>query len=257
MIKQIIPLFLILTLTLSCKKDGNPTPTNSNIVHQYDFGKNTLIGYIRSYDYIYPDSNVNAGIKVSVFGGNKVIDSTVTDSIGRFQFDSLEVGTYDLVASRVGWATFTKKSVVNSPGPNPSFMQYPYPVHKLVRKIYSRIDSVVLDSINGWDACYSVYVTRDMRDNLDSIKVNVSYPSSDLRYYYTSYYGNVIDVIGDNKIYFRTGWNAYHSGKTVLCYFTLSGFDGGYVGEVMFPYDIPVWEVRDGFIKKGCLITFP
>ena len=79
---SILLTLILLTILVSCNKDETVTPgNNTNTQNQ----TNTFIGYTSAYDYLYPDSNQNANIEVTVLGTNdQVIKTGITDSNGRF-----------------------------------------------------------------------------------------------------------------------------------------------------------------------------
>lgn len=226
-------LFILgLFLVTSCKKDGDPSPTN--ITHTYDYGKNTLIGYTGAYDYMFPDSNVNAGIKVKVMGGNKVIDSTITDSTGRFRIDSLSVGTYDVVITRDGWATYKNRSVFCGPGPSPTIVYFenknPYGdfINPLVRSVNSDIVSVEMDSIRNNIVYFCMTINPSGSDDIG--KLNPYLIDRQDKNEVLVYMSNIKKVISSNKIVFGVNWyNGQWSGVEKFD-FALSS----YLDHVMF-----------------------
>jgi hypothetical protein len=251
--KNIIFILILLSI-ISCKKDDSINPSTNT--QTYNYGKNRLIGYIKSYDYKNPNSNTNGGITVKVLGGNIIIDSTYTDSTGKFEFDSLNVGTYDLVACREGWGKYTIKSFFCSPGPNPCRMQFPYPIHKLVRKVYSTINSVELDSVNFGYLYFTFYINRDTRDNLGDVRPSITYPRSDFGGYYVSY-NDEWQLIGYDRISVKMTKPYWLVGKTVKCDFILSGFENYILTDILFPFDRPQFLVEDCIhMKSGVMVSF-
>jgi len=215
--KNYIILLLISLLTLfSCKKDETISPTTTT-TQLHSFGKNSLIGYTGGYDYINPDSNVNGGITAKVMSGSTVIAQSITDSTGKFIIDSLEVGTYDIVITKSGWATYKTKSVFCGPGPNPTIVYfendnpYGYRVNPLVRKVYSDIDTVVLDSLPGTTvglAYFSMTIDVNNLDDISKIEpllFDRSNPIESLVYFNT-----IKKFIPPNKILFAINW---HNGQ--------------------------------------------
>jgi len=207
--KNYIILLSITLLTLfSCKKDETISPTTTTQLHS--FGKNSLIGYTGGYDYINPDSNVNGGITAKVMSGSTVIAQSITDSTGKFIIDSLEVGTYDIVITKSGWATYKTKSVFCGPGPNPTIVYfendnpYAYRVNPLVRRVYSDIVSVEMDSIKGGMSYFCMTISPDQLDLVDSLKIGLidKSKSGDKIVYFC--YGP--KVIGTNKLIFSVGY---------------------------------------------------
>jgi len=201
--KQILP-FLILLLFGSCQKEENPVPTIN------PYGKNTLIGYTGAYDYMSPDSNSNGGILAKVMSGNQVIATGITDSLGKFEIFDLDVGTYDIVITREGWAQYKTKSVFCGPGPNPTIVYfendnaYGYRVNPLVRRVYSDIVSVEMDSIKSGMAYFCMTISPNQLDLVDSLKIGlIDNSKSDERLVYFCYGPKVIST---NKLIFSVGY---------------------------------------------------
>ena len=235
MIKHILP-FLMFLLFVSCKKD-TLTPTTSTINHQYSFGKNSLIGYTGAYDYMYPDSNVNDGIMVRVIGGNKVIDSTITDNTGRFQIDSLEVGTYDISITKEGWATYRTKSVFCGPGPSPTIVYfendnpYGYRFNPLVRSVYSDIISVQMDSVRGSRAYFCMTIDPSQLDLVDSLQICLVDRFNSFESSLRNCYGP--RVISPNKLVFSIDYYSSWSGVKKFDFVLFSYLDYVVCGSIL------------------------
>lgn len=201
-------ILILLILSVSCTKEDNPQP--NQITNQYNWGKNNLIGYTGAYDYQYPDSNVNGGIRVRVMGGGKVIDSTLTDSSGRFEFDSLGVGTYDVIITRDGWATYKNKSVFCGPGPSPTVVYfennnpYGYRVNPLVRRVYSDIMSVEMDSIRNSIVYFCMTINPSGLDDIS--KLDPYLVNREDRNEVTVSPNNIKKLVSSNKIVFGVNW---------------------------------------------------
>jgi len=170
--KSLLYSLTVLIFFSSCTKEETVTPTQN-----FSFGKNNLIGYTGAWDYQHPDSNVNKDIVVNLVGySNQPTISVLTDSNGRFEFDSLEVGTYDIVISRPGWSTYRTKSFFHGPGPKPTIAPlenyYPFtmPINKLVRKVHSNIVSVTMDSIRNGYVYFCMNVELNPLDDLTKLE---------------------------------------------------------------------------------------
>lgn len=210
-------LFIIVLLGLSsCKKEDVITPitSSSNQVNKF-------IGYLTTYDYLYPDSNQSSNIQVRVLGdGNQVIATSLTDSTGMFQIDNLPIGTFDFEYTKSGWAKYTTLSVTNFVGPKPTILSFtnsnPYNnlSYPLVRMIYSDIIDCKLDSLTTsmWSNYnqyhFTVTVNVDSSDDLSKVNMGI-YSTNFIGDGYNSFFSvpDSVRFIPPNKIYVRT--NAY------------------------------------------------
>jgi hypothetical protein len=246
---------LVLLGLLSCQKEENPVPTMN------PYGKNTLIGYTGAYDYMNPDSNLNVGITAKVMNGNQVISSGITDSLGKFEIPDLDVGTYDIVITREGWAQYKTKSVFCGPGPSPTIVYFenknPYGdfINPLVRSVNSDIISVEMDSIKNSIVYFCMTINPSELDNLD--KLNPYMVDRGDRNEVTVSPNNIKKVISSNKIVFGVNWyNGQWTGVHKFDFVLSSYFDHVMFGNILLSGGF--LEVKNAHkILKDVTVVFP
>jgi hypothetical protein len=239
------------------------TPGNTTTQNQ----TNTFIGYTSAYDYLYPDSNQNANIEVTVLGSNdQVIKTSLTDSNGRFQVDNLPVGTFDFQFTKPGWAKYTTMSVSNTPGPKPtqfSFTNgnaYSNLTYPLVRNINSNITNLTLDSATNQRYHFTAILER-YEDLLHLTNINIfsskTYGDGNDAFFYPP---DSIRFIPPNKIYIRSFANSnWGPNPQKIVNLTISGTKD-YVQDLLLinpKYYTNTFKSEGGIKMKTFTITKP
>jgi 3D (Asp-Asp-Asp) domain-containing protein len=91
----ILSAIIFLSLLSSCEKEESTTPQL----------KGTLIGWATLNDEFANRISDKSGVIVTVDGTNPLLTAT-TDSTGKYQIDNLPEGTYNLICTKSGFATY-------------------------------------------------------------------------------------------------------------------------------------------------------
>ena len=103
---------MIIVFISSCTNNGTTAPPSSG----------TLIGSVSLYDDFGYTIHELSGVLITIEGTKPQLSDT-TNQYGQFQFDSLPTGTYNVIFSKAGFATYKKFGFSFTGGDMPGYLE--------------------------------------------------------------------------------------------------------------------------------------